>query len=776
MANAGAIRAGRAFVELFADDSKLVRGLKASEQKLKAFGNNVAAAGKSLAMIGGAALAPLMGAVKVFSDAGDKLAKMARRTGVGVEALSELSFAAGRSGSDVAALENGLRRMQRTIYDAGRGLSTAVDGLADLGLTVKDLQGLSPEEQFKLLADRIDSIEDPTMKAAAAMVIFGRSGTGLIPMMEGGAKAIGDLQKEARRLNLTLSADDAASAEVLNDALGDMVATVKGLSMHIGAALAPAVSKLANDMAATVAKVIDWIKAHRDAVIAVAKLAAGVTIAGASLFAFGKIIAGVGAAMHGLTATIKLASTITTALAGPLKAMIISIGAAIYNLTKGYATCTQAIMAWTAVITAGIAIGVGMVMLMKQLTDYTAKLSEASEQARQAGDKQRSADQTRMQRLRQLAHQERLNNEQMAEASDLIATLTGRYGDLGIALDKTTGRINGVSEAHKKMLGLMRQATEIELNNELTELRRNMAEMLKEAKAAQERIEWNPLSAEQNRIDDINEAMRKHDALYEKARAVQMRLRALQMGDEAAMTGDAPNGQAAIEGRIEASKAAADMEAQWARRVHQLRLEQIENEHQRDKALITERYQHEWDEAVKAQASEATLMAIRQAWSLEIAAADRKAAEDLAKLKREKQEEEARRQQEIDEKEKRRKEEIARANKGRRETVEELQLQASGLKGLALEKAMLELQRKRAIEAAKAAGENVALVEEEFALRSQLLAIAAQAEQAAKIDVQGVFQATNVLGLQAANVSNTWLAKIERNTRSLRDAGEASFT
>jgi len=53
--------------------------------------------------------------------------------------------------------------MQRSIYDAGRGLSTQTDALADLGLTFKDLDGLSPEAQFKLLLNRmangIDKIE-----------------------------------------------------------------------------------------------------------------------------------------------------------------------------------------------------------------------------------------------------------------------------------------------------------------------------------------------------------------------------------------------------------------------------------------------------------------------------------------------------------------------------------------------------------------------------------------------------------------------------------------
>ena len=76
-------------------------------------------------------LAPLVASAKLFIGYGDQVAKMAKRTGLSVEALSELQYAAGQSGVEVATLENGLRRMQRSIYDAGRGLSTATDGLSD---------------------------------------------------------------------------------------------------------------------------------------------------------------------------------------------------------------------------------------------------------------------------------------------------------------------------------------------------------------------------------------------------------------------------------------------------------------------------------------------------------------------------------------------------------------------------------------------------------------------------------------------------------------------
>ena len=49
MSSAKGIRAGRAFVELFADDSKLVRGLRRASAKLQAFGASVRDIGLKMA-------------------------------------------------------------------------------------------------------------------------------------------------------------------------------------------------------------------------------------------------------------------------------------------------------------------------------------------------------------------------------------------------------------------------------------------------------------------------------------------------------------------------------------------------------------------------------------------------------------------------------------------------------------------------------------------------------------------------------------------------------
>ena len=58
MANSSAIKAGRAFVELFADDSKLVSGLKRAKARLSAFGAGIGVMGGRLMGAGAAAAVP----------------------------------------------------------------------------------------------------------------------------------------------------------------------------------------------------------------------------------------------------------------------------------------------------------------------------------------------------------------------------------------------------------------------------------------------------------------------------------------------------------------------------------------------------------------------------------------------------------------------------------------------------------------------------------------------------------------------------------------------
>ena len=321
-----AIRAGQAFVELFADETRLVRGLKRAAARLKAFGGAVRTMGLQTTAAASAMAAPLAASVKLFTEHGDGLAKMARRTGIGVEALSELQYAAGQSGVEVAELENGVRRMQRTLYDAGRGLSTATDALADLGLTADDLADLSPERQFKLLADRISQVQDPTRRAALAMVLFGRSGTQLLPMLADGAAGIESLQAEARRLGLTMRTQDAVAAEVFGDAMDRLSKVVKMGMFRIGAALVPILQRLTEKLTDLAVRTNDWISANSGIIVSAMKVTAAVAAGGMALVALGTAISGLGSALGVLATMITVAATVFRVMVGLLAMPLGPIG------------------------------------------------------------------------------------------------------------------------------------------------------------------------------------------------------------------------------------------------------------------------------------------------------------------------------------------------------------------------------------------------------------------------------------------------------------------
>ncbi|GIW90211.1 MAG: hypothetical protein KatS3mg109_0643 [Pirellulaceae bacterium] len=333
MPSASSIRAGKAFVELSTRDKGLVKGLRAAEKKLRAFGSSIAALGARLMTLGTAATAALYGASRAFASLGDKLGKASKRTNVAVEDLSNLAIAAELSGADLDTLELGLRKMAQTIVDAADGSQTAVRAMQRLGLSIADLDGLSPDRQFKLIADRLSQIRNPTLRAALALDIFGRSGTRLLPLIADGAAGIERLEEQARKLGLTWSTEDAAAAEAFTDTLTLLWRVMQRSVAVIGGALAPVFEDLAQHVTKAVSALAKWLNENRNLVQVTLRIAAAITAGGFALLLLGKVIVGVGAAL-GLAATvivkvsaaIGLLTTLAGALATPIG--VVSVGLA----------------------------------------------------------------------------------------------------------------------------------------------------------------------------------------------------------------------------------------------------------------------------------------------------------------------------------------------------------------------------------------------------------------------------------------------------------------
>ena len=241
--NASGIRAGRAYVELGAND-KLSAALDNAKKKIQEFGDAASAVGGGIQTAGLAILAAgtaivgsLAAAGLAFAKVGSELNDLSQRTGVSVEALSELQFVFGQAGVEAADLETAIKKMQKAVVEAAKGSKGANELIARLGLSVADLAAMTPEEMLSAFADGLATVSNPSERAALAMELFGKSGTKLLPVLAQGAEGLARMREYARDLGLTVSTDAAQAADALDDAIGELTATVRILVFEVGAAL-----------------------------------------------------------------------------------------------------------------------------------------------------------------------------------------------------------------------------------------------------------------------------------------------------------------------------------------------------------------------------------------------------------------------------------------------------------------------------------------------------------------------------------------------------------
>lgn len=354
---AKSIEAARAFFRIFADDKELQKVVDRVERRLQGAAKAVGTIGARLGGAGAALAAPLIAAAAQFSSFGDEIDKAAARTGISAESISALGFAAEQSGADLKTLEAGIAKMQRSLGELEGPTDKVNDRLASLGLTAAELAGLSPDQQFVKIAEAISRIEDPSKQAAAAFEIFGRSGVRLLPLLQEGQAGIAELVAEADRLGISLSTDQAKAAAVLNDAWNRLFRSMRGLTLQIGAALAPALSRISDVVANVVSSVGRWIEQNGALVRVVGVVAAGLVAAGAVLVAVSGVLYGLSAAVGVLGGALSGLVGLIGAVASPFGLVV----AAVAGASAAFLTFTEAGRGAVSTVAAAFADLVGQV-------------------------------------------------------------------------------------------------------------------------------------------------------------------------------------------------------------------------------------------------------------------------------------------------------------------------------------------------------------------------------------------------------------------------------
>ena len=270
------IEAGKAFVEFLIKDDKLDSGLLKVADKLKGVGKTASLAVAPL-------IATFAAAAAIFASTGGALDDMHRRTGLSVESLSELSYAAQQTGTDMGVVEKATKALQQNGIDPLR---------------------------FDEIANDISQIPDHTARAQKAMDIFGsKAGVALLPLLEDLPK----LREEARRLGLVMSTEDSQAADAFGDALDASKAQVMALAAQIGGAIAGPLTEFLVWSQGVVASVIGFVHEHPLMVRGIALVAAAIAAASGAATTFGIVLTAITA--HPIIAALAAISTILVGVA-----------------------------------------------------------------------------------------------------------------------------------------------------------------------------------------------------------------------------------------------------------------------------------------------------------------------------------------------------------------------------------------------------------------------------------------------------------------------------
>lgn len=167
-----------------------------------------------------------------MADEMDRSGKTAQKLGLTTLEFTSLSHAVEQT-ANMTEQQFGmaLQRMTRRISEAANGTGEAKDAIKELGLSAQQLEAMSPDMAFKLIADRMSKIPDQADRVRLSFKLFDSEGVNLVNTLQEGSHEIGRLQQEAIDLGVAFDDKAAASAEKFNDRLDVLNKTFKGTMM-----------------------------------------------------------------------------------------------------------------------------------------------------------------------------------------------------------------------------------------------------------------------------------------------------------------------------------------------------------------------------------------------------------------------------------------------------------------------------------------------------------------------------------------------------------------
>lgn len=217
------------------------KAMKQMAQEAEAVGQAI----KGMAIVGAGALALL---VKNTIDAADNLRDMSQKTGIAVETLNGLGFAAGQAGGSLESIVGAAGKLNKSISEAAGGNKETAEAFKALGISVLDAEGNLKKADVVMaeVADKFEGFEDGPEKSALALRIFGKAGADMIPLLNDGGAAMRENTEYAQKYS-GMTKDLADASDNFNDTMGKLTLQQTGFANEMTKAVLPILQAVANE-------------------------------------------------------------------------------------------------------------------------------------------------------------------------------------------------------------------------------------------------------------------------------------------------------------------------------------------------------------------------------------------------------------------------------------------------------------------------------------------------------------------------------------------------
>ena len=193
--------------------------------------------------------------VQSASEYGDELNRLSGQTGLAVETIAGLDFAAQAGGSSLQEMAEGFTALTGRVKEARKGSAEALAVFARFGVELNDLEGnaRSMDDIMRDVIDTIAETEGTSAKTEAAISLMNESAGKSVKVFKDGSSVIDEWAEKAAE---AAEAADNEDLEKFNVAMAELNLAVKVASVGLAEEFAPAVNDAIAITAAMVGPVL----------------------------------------------------------------------------------------------------------------------------------------------------------------------------------------------------------------------------------------------------------------------------------------------------------------------------------------------------------------------------------------------------------------------------------------------------------------------------------------------------------------------------------------